>query len=92
MEQNGELINPREEILVAVRVYYPFMNRIKYETVTQMGSKLVLHNVFVILGSQTLADLKDKINCVADRSISTECSKNPNKASHIMAKVSMLAT
>lgn len=48
---------------------------------------LRLNNVIAVLGSQTLAHLRDKISCIADYSISKECSNNLENAIGPMAKV-----
>lgn len=63
------------------------MQRTKNVPKRQCGSKLRLNNILGILGSQTLADLRDKISCMSDYTISRECSENLNNAVGPMAKV-----
>ncbi|XP_003486019.1 snRNA-activating protein complex subunit 3 [Bombus impatiens] len=77
---------PGHDILIFVRIYYPFLHRGKSAPKTECGTLLRLHNVIAILGSQTLAQLRDKISCIADFSISRECSNNLDNAIGPMAK------
>ncbi|KOC70588.1 hypothetical protein WH47_03604 [Habropoda laboriosa] len=78
---------PGQDILVYVRIYHPFAQRPKNGPKKECGSLLRLNNVLAILGSQTLAHLRDKISCIADHSISKECSNNLDNAIGPMAKV-----
>lgn len=71
-------------MLVYVRIYYPFSQRAKN---ISLNSIVRLNNVTAVLGSQTLADLRDKISCIADYSISRECSEKLDNAIGPMAKV-----
>lgn len=82
----GPQVDPGEETLVYVRVYHPFKNRAKNAPRTQCGTKVILNNVICLLGSQTLADLRDKISCIADHTIAKESSENPMNAVGPMAK------
>ncbi|XP_039313474.1 snRNA-activating protein complex subunit 3 isoform X2 [Solenopsis invicta] len=79
-------INAGEEFLVYVRVYEPFKSyprSLKYK----MGlPALKLKNVISILGCQTLYELRQKIMCQSDLSITKETSKNPNQKPGPMAK------
>ncbi|XP_060820158.1 snRNA-activating protein complex subunit 3 [Bombus pascuorum] len=77
---------PGHDILIFVRIYYPFLHRGKSAPKTECGTLLRLHNVVAVLGSQTLAQLRDKISCIADYSISRECSNNLDNAIGPMAK------
>lgn len=78
---------PGHDILIFVRIYYPFLHRGKSAPKTECGTLLRLHNIIAVLGSQTLAHLRDKISCIADYSISRECSNNLDNAIGPMAKV-----
>ncbi|XP_003398260.2 snRNA-activating protein complex subunit 3 [Bombus terrestris] len=77
---------PGHDILIFVRIYYPFLHRGKSAPKTECGTLLRLHNIIAVLGSQTLAQLRDKISCIADYSISRECSNNLDNAIGPMAK------
>lgn len=78
---------PGHDILIFVRIYYPFLHRGRSAPKTECGTLLRLHNIIAVLGSQTLAQLRDKISCIADYSISRECSNNLDNAIGPMAKV-----
>ena len=78
---------PGRDILVFVRIYHPFIHRGRTAPKSECCTLLRLHNVIAVLGSQTLAQLRDKISCVADYSISKECSDNLDNAIGPMAKV-----
>ena len=67
---------PGQDILVYIRIYAPFKHRTYNKTSGQV-IKVSLSNVIAILGSQTLADLRDKISCISDLSISTDVSEKP---------------
>lgn len=82
----GPQVVPGLEILVYVRVYYPFKNRAKSTPKTQCGTMQVLNNVICLLGCQTLADLRDKISCIADHTIAKESSEDLENAVGPMAK------
>ncbi|CAL7943083.1 unnamed protein product [Xylocopa violacea] len=79
-------IIPGQDIFVFVRVYRPFTHRPKIAPKKELDSLLHLSHVFAVLGSQTLAQLRDKISCIADHSISKECSENLDNAIGPMAK------
>lgn len=83
---SGFRVLPGEDILVSVRIYQPFTQRARKAQKTECGSLLRLSNVTAILGSQTLAELRDKITCIADYTISKECSGNLDNALGPMAK------
>ncbi|XP_076247649.1 proximal sequence element A Pbp49 [Calliopsis andreniformis] len=85
-EANGELLTPGQDILVFIRVYHPFTQRARNTPRTECGSLLRLNNIISVLGSQTLAHLRDKISCIADYTISKECSENLENAIGPMAK------
>lgn len=85
-EENDEPVIPTQDILVSVRIYHPFSQRARNTPKTKCGSLLRLDNVTAVLGSQTLAHLRDKISCMADYSIVKECSKNLDNAIGPMAK------
>ncbi|KOX77835.1 hypothetical protein WN51_05721, partial [Melipona quadrifasciata] len=84
---NEILAVPGHDILIFIRIYHPFIHRGKTAPKSECCTLLRLHNVIAILGSQTLAHLRDKISCVADYSISKECSNNLDNALGPMAKV-----
>ncbi|CAK9802379.1 snRNA-activating protein complex subunit 3 [Anthophora quadrimaculata] len=85
-ESTKEWATPGQDIIVYVRIYRPFAQRVKNGPKKECGSLLWLNNVLAILGSQTLADLRDKISCIADYTISKECSNNLDNAIGPMAK------
>ncbi|KZC07386.1 hypothetical protein WN55_09805, partial [Dufourea novaeangliae] len=86
-EANGQIAIPGQDILVSVRIYHPFVQRARNSLRLECGTRLRLNNITAILGSQTLAHLRDKISCIADHSISRECSENLDNAIGLMAKV-----
>lgn len=87
MEETNRLCAiPGQDILVFVRVYHPFMNRVKNMPKKEFGTVVRLNNVIAMLGFQTLAQLRDKISCISDHSISKECSENLDNAIGPMAK------
>ncbi|XP_033207523.1 snRNA-activating protein complex subunit 3 [Belonocnema kinseyi] len=67
---------PGKDFLVYIRIYAPFKHRVYNKTTAQL-IKVSLSNVVSILGSQTLADLRDKISCISDLSITTDVSEKP---------------
>ena len=75
-QSSQQLAIPGKDFLVYIRIYAPFKNRVYNKTAAQL-IKVTLSNVVSILGSQTLADLRDKISCISDLSIITEMSENP---------------
>ncbi|XP_017892080.1 snRNA-activating protein complex subunit 3 [Ceratina calcarata] len=85
-ETNKLCAIPGQDILVFVRVYHPFMNQVKNTPKKVFGTTLKLNNVIAMLGFQTLAQLRDKISCISDYSISRECSENLKNAVGPMAK------
>ncbi|XP_076161989.1 proximal sequence element A Pbp49 isoform X2 [Ptiloglossa arizonensis] len=85
-ESDGESSVPGQDILVLVRIYHPFTQRARNTPRKECGSLLRLNNITAILGSQTLAHLRDKISCIADHTISKECSENLDNAIGPMAK------
>ncbi|KAK9298466.1 hypothetical protein QLX08_008244 [Tetragonisca angustula] len=86
-ERTNEILAvPGRDILIYVRIYHPFIHRGKTAPKSECYTLLRLHNIIAVLGSQTLAHLRDKILCVADYSISKECSNNLDNAMGPMAK------
>jgi len=78
-----------EEFLVYIRVYEPFKSQsrsFKYRTDIPI---LKLKSIISILGCQTLYDLRQKIMCQSDLSITKEISENPNQRPGPMAKVTI---
>ncbi|KAG5329651.1 SNPC3 protein, partial [Acromyrmex charruanus] len=78
-------LKPYEEFLVYIRIYEPFKSQprsLKYRTIPV----LKLKSVISILGSQTLYELRQKIMCQSDLSITKEISENPNQRPESMAK------
>ncbi|XP_076662388.1 proximal sequence element A Pbp49 isoform X2 [Halictus rubicundus] len=80
-----KIASPGQDILVFVRTYHPFMQRQK-NPLKQCISILRLNTIIAVLGSQTLAHLRDKISCIADCTISKECSEDLKNAIGPMAK------
>ncbi|XP_018376505.1 PREDICTED: snRNA-activating protein complex subunit 3 [Trachymyrmex cornetzi] len=79
-------LKPYEEFLVYIRIYEPFKSQprsLKYRTSIPV---LKLKSVISILGSQTLYELRQKIMCQSDLSITKEISENPNQRPESMAK------
>ncbi|XP_051156337.1 snRNA-activating protein complex subunit 3 [Leptopilina boulardi] len=75
-KSDQQIASPGEEVLVYIRVYAPFKHR-SYNKSSAQLIKVSLSNMLVILGSQTLADVRDKISCLCDLSIATDVSKKP---------------
>ncbi|XP_018055996.1 PREDICTED: snRNA-activating protein complex subunit 3 [Atta colombica] len=79
-------LKPYEEFLVYIRIYEPFKSQprsLKYRTSIPV---LKLKSVISILGSQTLYELRQKIMCQSDLSITKEISENSNQRPESMAK------
>ncbi|KAK0164438.1 hypothetical protein PV328_003069 [Microctonus aethiopoides] len=70
-------IIPGEDILVYIRIYHPF--RSQNHEIPKRRMSVVLNHVIVMLGHQTLAELRDKIDCVSDLSCTIESSENPTE-------------
>ena len=84
---NNNSVIPYEEFLVYCRVYEPFESQsrfFKYKTTNVPVLKL--KSVISILGCQTLYELRQKIICQSDLSITIETSENPNQKPGSMAK------
>lgn len=83
-------MTPGQDFLVYVRMYEPF----KYSTQRADRDRnlpvLRLKSVISILGQQYLSELRDKITCPSDLSISTDISENPRQKIRKMAKVIIL--
>ncbi|KAG7199293.1 hypothetical protein KM043_018149 [Ampulex compressa] len=86
LPQNADVAVPGEDILVYVRVYEPFVHHIQYSTDSINFPRINLNSVIAILGSQTLAQLRDSIQCISDLSIPTDVSDKPNQPLGPMAK------
>lgn len=84
-EMGDQMVTPGQDILVYVRTYHPFTQRQK-NPLKQCVSIRRLNTIIAVLGSQTLAHLRDKISCIADCTISKECSEDLNNAIGPMAK------
>ncbi|KYN37938.1 snRNA-activating protein complex subunit 3 [Trachymyrmex septentrionalis] len=83
---DDNFLKPYEEFLVYIRIYEPFKSQprsLKYRTSIPV---LKLKSVISILGSQTLYELRQKIMCQSDLSITKEISENPNQRPESMAK------
>lgn len=82
-------LTPGQNILVYVRVYEPF--KYSMQSVSRFTKRnipmLRLKSVISVLGHQCLTELRDKIICLSDLSISTEISGNPCQKIGKMAKV-----
>lgn len=90
-DNENDSIKINEEFLVYVRVYEPFRSKsrpIKHKTRMPV---LKLKSVISILGCQTLYELRQKVMCQSDLSLTKEISENPNKKSGLMAKVTILS-
>ncbi|XP_029667833.1 snRNA-activating protein complex subunit 3 [Formica exsecta] len=77
---NKNSVIPCEEFLVYCRVYEPFESQSRFfKYKTNNVPVLKLKSVISILGCQTLYELRQKIICQSDLSITTDASKNPNR-------------
>ncbi|XP_046481213.1 snRNA-activating protein complex subunit 3 isoform X1 [Neodiprion pinetum] len=72
----NSLMEPGNEMLVFVRIYAPFVHQHRLSSV--YVSKIFTTHIVAILGSQTLAELRDIISCTSDLSIAKEVSANPD--------------
>ncbi|XP_034949186.1 snRNA-activating protein complex subunit 3 [Chelonus insularis] len=72
----GPKAKPGEDILIFIRVYKPFSA--KSEDSRSRHTKIRLAHVIAMLGRQTLAELRDKIQCLSDLSVTKESSEHPN--------------
>lgn len=78
VNSEGSFAEPGQDILVYIRVYNPFIHRSHSCSVEKL-LKISVNSVIVMLGSQTLAQLRDKITCISDLSISTDISDSPKR-------------
>lgn len=67
-------LEPFGEILLQIRFYEPF----KYKTGVRLGHPK-FHQEFYVIGSQTLAELRDKIYCHCDSGPFFDISENPHQ-------------
>ncbi|XP_011706096.1 PREDICTED: snRNA-activating protein complex subunit 3 isoform X2 [Wasmannia auropunctata] len=84
--KSSDNIKPNEEFLVYIRVYEPFKSHpssFKHKINIPI---LKLNSIISILGCQTLYQLRQKIMCQSDLSITTEISENPYQKPGPMAK------
>lgn len=65
---------PFGEMLIKIRFYEPF----KYKTGVRLGHPK-FHQEFYVIGSQTLAELRDKIYCPCDAGPFFDISENPHE-------------
>lgn len=72
-------------------MYEPFRSQSRFYKYKTSMPILKLKNVISILGCQTLYELRQKIICQSDLSVTKEISENPNKKSGLMAKVTILS-
>lgn len=68
-------LRPHEELLISVRIYEPF----RYKILTTPCSKPKLSQRFLVLGSQLLSELRDRIYCQCKFGPFYDISCNPNK-------------
>lgn len=79
---NADLV-PGNELVAVVRVYAPFKHEIgKKNHRIAAGCQEI-----VILGSQSLADLRDRFSCSSDDIICQDLSENPFRKTVNLAKV-----
>ncbi|XP_012254068.3 snRNA-activating protein complex subunit 3 isoform X2 [Athalia rosae] len=74
-QEQDQTIEPGKDFLLFVRIYLPFLHQTKFLT---RKPKVSTSHIVAILGTQTLAQLRDLIICTSDLSISTERSDNPH--------------
>lgn len=76
-------LTPGTDLFVVIRIYAPFKHKIgKRSTKIATGGQEI-----AVLGSQTLADLRDKFPCASDHIICQDLSSNPFCKTMNMAKV-----
>lgn len=68
-------LQPNEELLITVRVYEPF----RYKVMTNPSLKPKLSQRFIVLGSQLLTELRDRIYCQCKFGPFYDISNNPDK-------------
>ncbi|XP_020293538.1 snRNA-activating protein complex subunit 3 [Pseudomyrmex gracilis] len=86
---SNDSVKPYEEFLVYVRVYEPFNHQavsLRHKMKVTVFPTLKLKCTISILGCQTLYDLRQKISCLSDLTISTEVSENPDQEEGSLAK------
>lgn len=71
-----------------IKIYDPFKQNIR-RIIKYNSPSLRFKSIIAVLGRQTLSELRDKIMCPSDLSISTEISKKPNNIIGPMAKVTI---
>ncbi|XP_044010071.1 snRNA-activating protein complex subunit 3-like [Aphidius gifuensis] len=79
----GEKSIPGKDILIEIRIFNPFVADSRHGPPSKR--KISLSRVISILGCQTLADLRDKISCISDLSVSYESSNDPSAAQHLLS-------
>lgn len=79
----GEKSVPGKDILITIKVYNPFVADSRHGPPAKR--KISLSRVITILGCQTLAELRDKISCLSDLSVSCESSNNPSAVKHLLS-------
>lgn len=67
-------LDPFSEMLLQIRFYEPF----KYKTGVRLGHPK-FHQEFYVIGSQTLAELRDKVYCHCDSGPFFDISDNPHQ-------------
>ncbi|XP_011861840.1 PREDICTED: snRNA-activating protein complex subunit 3 [Vollenhovia emeryi] len=79
-------VQPNEEFLVYVRIYEPFKSYSRYVKYKTSLPVLKLKSIISVLGCQTLHELRKKIMCQSDWSITKDTSENPHEKPGPMAK------
>ncbi|CAG5107408.1 Similar to SNAPC3: snRNA-activating protein complex subunit 3 (Homo sapiens) [Cotesia congregata] len=75
---------PGKNMIIFIRVYNPFdYHRKEYPVRHQ---RISLMHLIGVLDCQTLADLRDKIHCISDLSLSRESSGNPQEYTEVSNK------
>ncbi|XP_008550348.1 snRNA-activating protein complex subunit 3 isoform X1 [Microplitis demolitor] len=81
---SGAKAVPGKDLIIFLRVYDPF-DYFKKEH-PQRRQRISLMHVIGVLGCQTLADLRDKIHCISDTSVTLESSNNPHEYTEVSNK------
>ncbi|XP_041973853.1 uncharacterized protein LOC121729409 isoform X2 [Aricia agestis] len=84
-DKNGKPLEPGVDILYRIRVYRPFESTIK-DKPQQTTRHSIFNNDIVLLGRQTLTELRDRIVCANDASMRTDLSNNPEAVQTSTAK------
>lgn len=69
-------MKPGDDVIVYIKTFRPY--KYNYADTDTRRDSLKFFNEIAVLGSNTLADLRDKMHCSADIAVCQEVSENPD--------------